>query len=131
MKGEAFELEFNHVVRTTGAKVKGWLTNYLGNVQDAEDVYSESVKDLWKWGGRFDGDSSLASPLFTITRRRVRDFLRKKYRRKQMNSDEFVISYLLTQPKFRLNMLLHPLWKHKLDGDQVSLLEAVKKTLEE
>lgn len=131
MRGEAFELEFNHVVNTTGAKVKGWLINYLGNIQDAEDVYSESVKDLWKFGEKFDGDSSLASPFFRISRRRVADFLRKKYRQQQMKSDEFVIPYLMTQPRFRLNMLLHPLWRHRLDGDQVGLIEAIKKTMED
>jgi len=131
MNGEAFELEFNHTVDTVGSKAKGWLVNYLSNTQDAEDVYSEAVKDLWKWGKDFDGDSSLATPFFRIVRRRAADFMRWKYRWGQMRCDEFVIPYFMAQRSFRINMLLHPLWRHQLDGDQVSLLEAIKKTLRE
>lgn len=131
MRGEAFELEFNYTIDTTSAKVKGWLVNYLGNTQDAEDIYSESIKDLWKFGARFNGGSSLAVPFFRITRRRVVDFLRKKYKQKQAEDFQFIVNYFSTQPMFRLNMLLHPLWRHMLGGDQVSLLGAIKKTMEE
>lgn len=130
MNGEAFELEFNHTLKTAGAKARGWLINYLSNIQDAEDVYSESIKDLWKFGEKFEGYSSLATPFFVIVRRRVVDFLRKKYKQEKIQYSELAVPYLLAQPMFRLNMLLHPLWKHKLDGDQLSLIQAVKKTME-
>lgn len=52
----------------------------LPRTEDREDTVSEVFIDLWKLFENLDNTKNVKSLLFTITKRRIYDFLRKHYR---------------------------------------------------
>ncbi len=52
--------------------------------EDREDIVSEVFIDLWKIFENVDISKNIKSLLFTISKRRIYDFLRKKYRLQEL-----------------------------------------------
>ena len=129
MNKEVRELTFNTTIESRGRMIKGWLRKKISNEEDAKDVYQEIMKDFWGYLGRHEGDYSPATPLFTITHRRVYDYYRKKYREKELMQEKSVVDYFSKSRMFRINMLLHPIWRKHLSADQSTMLRVIRKTL--
>lgn len=59
------------------------VAKYVPQKEDAEDIVSEVFINLYKIFDTLDSSSNIKSLVFTITKRRINDFLRKKYRLKE------------------------------------------------
>ncbi len=69
--------------------------SHIANTEDASDIISEVFVNIWHSFENLDFNSNIKSYVFTVTKRRVLDFLRKKYRfsNKELSlSDELIDS---------------------------------------
>lgn len=56
------------------------VAQYVPIIEDREDVISDVFSNLWKFFENIDTEKNVKSLVFTITKRKINDFLRKKYR---------------------------------------------------
>lgn len=63
------------------------ISNYVAGKEDIEDLVSEVFLNIWNLQSIINSDSSIKSLVITISKRRVADYLRKKYKLKDLIAD--------------------------------------------
>ena len=76
-------------------KVRGHLYNQINNREDADEVFQEVFLSLWKALRKFRGDAKPSTLLNVITRRRIVDYLRKKYHCSEVITSALSLRYLM------------------------------------
>ena len=71
---------FERALMQYGPKIQGGIRSLIPNPQDAEDVIAEVKLALWISLPRFEGRSSLGTFIYAVTRHKIKDHLRSKYR---------------------------------------------------
>src|SRR4030042_2070732 len=71
---------FERALTEYGPKIQGGIRSLIPNPQDAEDVIAEVKLALWISLPRFDGRSYLGTFIYAVTRNKIKDHLRLKYR---------------------------------------------------
>lgn len=72
------ESAFNTLYRSYGAGLLGFLKQFLGNRQAAEDVAQETFAGIWQHPNGFDpGRGTLRSYVFGVGRKRAAEWWRK------------------------------------------------------
>jgi len=61
------------------SRIRGHLYSNIANREEADDVFQEIFFDFWQALPKFRFEAAPSTILYVITRRRIIDFLRKKY----------------------------------------------------
>ena len=72
------QVTFPEVVRDFGGILRGYLVNYCGDIDLAEDLFQETLIRLERNLGKFRGDSSLKTWVFRIATNVTIDHFRKQ-----------------------------------------------------
>tara|TARA_Y100001949_G_C15915492_1_gene298824 strand:+ start:463 stop:969 length:507 start_codon:yes stop_codon:yes gene_type:complete len=81
--------QFNHVVQEHGPKIYRLCKAYFGADEELDDVYQETLINIWKSMSSFRGDSKLSTWIYRITVNTAITFRRKKSKQPYGN-DEFL-----------------------------------------
>jgi RNA polymerase sigma factor (sigma-70 family) len=92
---------FERALTEYGPKIQGGIRSLIPNPQDAEDVIAEVKLALWISLPRFDGRSSLGTFIYAVTRNKIKDHLRLKYRdaRLRLRAEEELASLGRERPE--------------------------------
>lgn len=134
---------FCSIFKEKHEQLLGYVISEIWNPIDAEDVLQEVGKSFWEYLGNHRGEAKPETVLFVIMRRRIADYLRKKYKRKKIFdylyryhhgdfsiSDEQAIERYTDKRLFKINLFLHPAFDKYLDDNQESLLLAMRRTIQ-
>lgn len=72
--------EFEDIYHKYFRYVISIIRTYISQTHDIEDVASDVFTSLWKNYENLDKNSNIKSLIFLITKRRIADFLRKRYK---------------------------------------------------
>ena len=122
-------------------KVRGHLYNQINNREDADEVFQEVFLSLWKALRKFRGDAKPSTLLNVITKRRIVDYLRKKYHYSEIITSALSSRYLMGSAsdvsyieniEETLHVNINPLNILIImsQGDTKDLLMAIKRTRE-
>jgi len=122
-------------------KVRGYLYNQINNREDADEIFQEVFLSLWKALGKFRGDAKPSTLLNVITKRRIVDYLRKKYHYSEIITSALSSRYLMGSAsdvsyieniEETLHVNINPLNILIImsQGDTKDLLMAIKRTRE-
>jgi len=121
---------YDETYREYASRVRAYLCHQINNTEDVDEVFDDIFAGFWKALEKFRGEARPATLLYAITRNKKTDFLRKKYRRLFAKSDKDYIEYFSRKLGFRVNVILHPIWRKHLDSDKRDLILAVKRTID-
>lgn len=85
-------LEFNNQITTHTQKLRAYSIQLTGDMEDAKDLFQETILKAIKYREKFVDPSNLKAWLYTIMRNTfINDYRRKvKYTNASINNDEFV-----------------------------------------
>ncbi|MEQ8473284.1 MAG: RNA polymerase sigma factor [Marinoscillum sp.] len=87
--GEKNRLDFSEVVTTHGDSIYRLCKAYIGNSDDLDDLYQETLINIWKALPRFRGDSKLSTWIYRVTVNTSISFRRKNIQEESRKVDNW------------------------------------------